>query len=99
MPVLKRIKKFTSQVLLACVYFLCIALNPVSAQQITCSQVSPPEGYIFGTFINGASQDPHGYLWFASFHAGLHRFDGYRFVSYSHDPKNPNSLSSNGVEE
>jgi ligand-binding sensor domain-containing protein len=75
-----------------------IALCKLEAQQVTFNQVLPPEGAIFGTFINGASQDPIGYMWFASFHIGLLRFDGYQFVTYSHDPKNLNSISSNAVE-
>jgi ligand-binding sensor domain-containing protein len=50
-----------------------------------------------GNSVLGIVQDSTGFLWFAS-QAGLHRYDGQNFFTYSHDPLNPNSLSSDYVE-
>ncbi len=39
-------------------------------------------------------RDSKGFLWVAT-SGGLHRYDGYRFTVYEHDPDIPNSLSHN----
>ena len=44
--------------------------------------------------MNGIAQDSEGYVWLAT-QAGLHRYDGYRQVSYFHDPSDRNSLAAN----
>ena len=41
-------------------------------------------------------QDRHGFLWFGT-QAGLNRYDGYRVKQYRHDPRNPNSLGDDFV--
>ena len=41
-------------------------------------------------------QDAKGFLWLAT-KDGLARWDGYHFVTYRHDPENPESLSHNRV--
>ena len=46
--------------------------------------------------INDIFQSSDGYLWFAT-QEGLNRFDGYNFKTYSHDPIELNSLTSNWV--
>ncbi len=42
-------------------------------------------------------QGKDGFLWLGT-EAGLNRYDGYRFVTYSHNPDDPGSLSHNKVE-
>lgn len=42
--------------------------------------------------------DPNGYLWMAT-EAGLLRFDGVNFVTYTHDDNNPGSISSNRINK
>jgi ligand-binding sensor domain-containing protein len=54
-------------------------------------------GGAIGNSVLGIVQDSTGFLWFAS-QAGLHRYDGQNFFTYSHDPLNPNSLASDYVE-
>lgn len=41
-------------------------------------------------------QDRRGYMWFAT-EDGLHRYDGYRFHIYRHDPADPHSISDNFI--
>ena len=43
-------------------------------------------------------QDRRGFMWFAT-RDGLNRYDGYNFVVYKHDPKDPGSLSSNFLQD
>src|SRR5688572_1381476 len=43
--------------------------------------------------INGITQDPDGYLWFADqMKSCITRYDGYKMTSFKNDPLNPNSL-------
>ncbi len=67
------------------------------AQAVIFNRVSPPEGSLFG-MVNGISQDPQGYLWLATFGGGLHRYDGYRFITYMNNPQNPASLTHNDLQ-
>ncbi len=46
---------------------------------------------------NSITQDQKGYLWFTGISKGLHRYDGRKLTTYSHNPDNSNSLSSNFV--
>jgi ligand-binding sensor domain-containing protein len=44
--------------------------------------------------VNGVLQDHEGYLWAATTD-GLSRYDGYGFVTYKFDPRDPHSLNQN----
>lgn len=77
--------------------FLLIRIYSARAQQISFNRFSPPDGSYFG-LVNSISQDPQGYMWFAAYERGLHRYDGYHAVSYLSDPLNPASLASNNLE-
>ncbi len=46
--------------------------------------------------VNCIYQDRQGFMWFGT-NDGLNRYDGYNFVIFKHDSKNPNSLSNNVV--
>ncbi len=46
--------------------------------------------------VHAVAQDPAGYMWIAT-DGGLQRYDGYRFVAYTHDPRDPASLAENLV--
>jgi ligand-binding sensor domain-containing protein/signal transduction histidine kinase len=69
----------------------------LKAQQVRFNRVSLPEGSYFG-MINGVSQDPNGYMWFATYARGLHRYDGYHVITYLNDPLDTGSLKSNNLE-
>jgi signal transduction histidine kinase/ligand-binding sensor domain-containing protein/DNA-binding NarL/FixJ family response regulator len=46
--------------------------------------------------VEAILQDRRGFMWLGTAD-GLTRYDGYRFVTYNHDPKVPGSLGSNMV--
>jgi len=47
-------------------------------------------------FVRTIAQDDNGFMWFGS-HEGLHRFDGYQFLSFHHNADRANSLSSDAI--
>ncbi|MEO7044509.1 MAG: two-component regulator propeller domain-containing protein, partial [Ferruginibacter sp.] len=47
--------------------------------------------------IADIQQDPLGYIWISTAARGLQRFDGSRFITYTHDPGKSNSLSNSRV--
>src|SRR5690348_17643039 len=46
--------------------------------------------------VHALLQDATGYMWIGTDN-GLQRYDGYRFVTWVHDPQDPGSLSQNIV--
>ncbi|WP_162054656.1 two-component regulator propeller domain-containing protein [Pontibacter pamirensis] len=68
---------------------------PGQSQHTVFTKVNPPEGVRLQ--ILGIAQDNQGYMWIAT-QDGLHRYDGYRYTSYYHDPNDKNSLSNNVTE-
>ena len=46
--------------------------------------------------VFAVAQDPAGYMWIGT-DSGMQRYDGYRFVTYNHDPRDPKSLAENVV--
>ena len=50
-----------------------------------------------GNSINSITQGPNGFLWFGG-HAGLYRYDGYRFKSYKSNEKDPDALVFSYIE-
>ena len=42
-------------------------------------------------------QDRFGFIWIGTFLGGLHRYDGYDFKIYKHDPKDESSLCGNDI--
>lgn len=97
MLVLKQMVIFNNRIFL--LYFLLILTSVCStkAQQVIFNRFTQPEGSFSG-IVNGISQDPLGYMWFAVYDRGLYRSDGYHLVTYQHDPLNPGSLATNAIE-
>jgi ligand-binding sensor domain-containing protein len=69
------------------VFTFFVLLNFLQAQSVTketddyvIEEVLMPEGRL-GNNVNAIVQGPNGFVWFGS-HAGLHRFDGYEFITY-----------------
>jgi len=46
--------------------------------------------------VNAIFQDREGFVWIAT-QGGLHRYDGYQFVLFQHNPEDPDSLPSSFV--
>ena len=76
---------------------LLINICPTYTQSGSFNRILLPEGSHFG-LVNSMVQDPQGYMWFASYGEGLHRYDGYYAVAYLNDPLDSTSLASNNLE-
>ncbi len=48
------------------------------------------------THVSSIIQDRTGFIWIATW-SGLHRYDGYTFVSYKHNPDDTSSIAENGL--
>src|SRR5579859_3969314 len=46
--------------------------------------------------VNCIIQDSRGFMWIGT-RNGLNRYDGYKFITYRYDSKNPNSVSDNMI--
>ncbi|MEE4355974.1 MAG: two-component regulator propeller domain-containing protein, partial [Desulfococcaceae bacterium] len=57
--------------------------------------ITPDDG-LSSQYITAIFQDRQGFIWIAT-SGGLDRYDGYNFITFRHDPDNPNSLGSSGV--
>ena len=66
---------------------------PVQAQRQVNSQ-----GALSCSRIVEMNQDAYGFVWIAT-ENGLNKFDGWKFINYFHDDKNPTSLSGNMVRK
>ncbi|MEP7230337.1 MAG: two-component regulator propeller domain-containing protein [Ginsengibacter sp.] len=77
------------------IFFLLNLRGFNSYSQAGFTQVSPPGGGWLSGILT-CSQGPNGYMWFGA--NGLHRYDGYSYKSYYHDPLNPSSLAYNRTE-
>lgn len=82
---------------LALVAPLCVARGPAFPAGSTphFRHLSTDDG-LANSDVHGVAQDPVGYMWIATDN-GLQRYDGYRFVTYQHDPRQPGSLAQNIV--
>ncbi len=48
--------------------------------------------------VSSIIQDSRGFMWIGTGN-GLNRYDGYKFVNYTHDPDHSNSLSNNVIND
>ena len=81
--------------LLALVLSLLIGTAPVHAD-VRFKNLTVENGLPSSTVFN-IIQDRQGYIWLATSN-GLDRYDGYKFVTFKHNPSDPNSLSSDFVK-
>src|SRR4051812_44037574 len=74
--------------------FLLLFLHNSWAQalNIKFNLITGKDGISLGK-VNGITQDPNGYMWFADqTQRCITRYDGYSMVSFRNDPQNENSL-------
>jgi len=92
-----RLKTFTRQSLFSIFVLTMLLASKLFAQKnnIRFEHLSVEQGLSHGT-VNCILQDSKGFMWFGTAD-GLNRFDGYGFIVYKHDLRNPNSLSNNWV--
>jgi signal transduction histidine kinase/ligand-binding sensor domain-containing protein len=88
--------KISLQFFILAIIYLCFNYY-CTAQDIHFDLVAPPKNEPWGR-VSGMVQDPQGFLWMATDAGGLYRYDGYNYISYHHDPLNPNSLANEWIE-
>jgi len=59
-------------------------VTPESEHNYIIDEINMPGGRL-GNSVNAITQGPYGFMWFGT-HAGLHRYDGYEFVTYAAVP-------------
>ena len=78
----------------------CLAFGPglVGAEtlDLPLASLSTADG-LSQAAVHAIAQDQQGFMWFGT-QEGLNRFDGYRFEVYTHDPDDPDSISSDYIE-
>jgi ligand-binding sensor domain-containing protein len=87
--------KFISQTL-SMFFIMQLLVGTSISQQLIFNRVPPPQGKIF-SHVTGSVQDAQGYMWFAT-KKGLFKYDGYRMMSYHHNPKDSSSLKTDALE-
>ncbi|GAB5553127.1 MAG: two-component regulator propeller domain-containing protein [Saprospiraceae bacterium] len=83
--------------------FLVISVNLTVSAQYTDAPASHQfevfelPGNELGNHVQTIAQDSFGFMWFGS-QNGLHRWDGYAFKTYLHDPEESESIASDYIE-
>lgn len=67
-----------------------------AAQQYNSFKKFPIDNPLSYKSVQTITQDKEGFIWLGT-QEGLHRFDGYQFLSFHHDASEKNSLSSNVI--
>ncbi len=73
----------------------CLFSLKIFSQDYVLKQLRIEDGLSQSTIFSSL-QDSKGYMWFAT-RSGLNRYDGYKFVIYSNDPKDSTTLSDDGT--
>jgi signal transduction histidine kinase/CheY-like chemotaxis protein/ligand-binding sensor domain-containing protein len=81
--------------LLWCIAFplVCFSQN----QSLKFEHIGTGEG-LSQVDVSSIIQDSRGFMWIGTGN-GLNRYDGYKFVNYSHEPGNGNSISNNVIND
>jgi signal transduction histidine kinase/ligand-binding sensor domain-containing protein len=61
------------------------------------SHLTTNEG-LYQNSVFAILKDHKGFMWFAT-DEGLHKYDGYKFTVYKHDPENTGSISNNWITD
>lgn len=65
--------------------------------QIKFQSISIENG-LSQNFVQCIYKDKKGFMWIGT-RDGLNRYDGYRIITYRHDPSNPKSISNNFIND
>ncbi len=85
------IKLFKKWISLIVILFIC----PAYGQEYHFEHLTTDMGLSQGN-VTDVTRDYKGFLWIAT-EDGLNKFDGYSFITYRHNPKNPYSLTNNMI--
>jgi ligand-binding sensor domain-containing protein/serine phosphatase RsbU (regulator of sigma subunit) len=85
---------------LAILTFYFLIINELKAQisETKFESLSSKEG-LSNNRINCLMQDKQGFIWIGTFDGGLNKYDGYKFITYTNNPKDNNSISSNTIND
>jgi ligand-binding sensor domain-containing protein/serine phosphatase RsbU (regulator of sigma subunit) len=75
--------------------FLVIIIGKTSAGDYKISHYSVKQG-LSQSVIHSIFQDSRGFIWVGT-QDGLNRFDGYKFISYQHNPSDTSTLSDSWI--
>ncbi len=84
------------KMLLRACFFVLFSLSAFAVETVSFRHLDSRDGLPQST-VPAIAQDRAGYIWIATYD-GLHRFDGYHFVSYRNDPRDENSISDNVID-
>lgn len=73
-----------------------ISAFPGYSQHPVLNLVDPPAGNNDWRTVVSIAQDQQGYIWLAT-QQGLHRCDGYNYISYYNDPEDSTSMAENRI--
>ena len=100
MNILKKLNLHSANALASvsiCLFLTWFGMAQVLAQtpNIRFTSLSLEDG-LSQTTITAVVQDPAGFMWFGT-QDGLNRYDGYQFVHFKHNPKDPASLRDDSI--
>ncbi len=78
-----------------CLLTLIVHLDAGAMEAVRFNRLSVEQG-LSQSVVQAIVQDQRGFIWIGT-QQGLNRFDGHEFVSYFHDPANPDSLSHDWI--
>ena len=88
--------------LLICLFSILINIEIIAQENQTPPsfqfEIFDMPGGELGNHCQSIAQDPIGFMWFGTSY-GLHRWDGYQFKTYRHDPFDSTTISLSYVEE
>ena len=70
--------------------------KPLRAELLSFERLAHPDQGLPDPAVEALLQDRKGFLWFGT-HDGLHRYDGYAYTSYRHDPDDTTTLSPGAI--
>jgi signal transduction histidine kinase/ligand-binding sensor domain-containing protein/DNA-binding response OmpR family regulator len=89
-----------SKVIVRIILLLCVVLPTPGFSQnqsLKFEHIGTREG-LSQDDVSSIIQDSQGFMWIGTGN-GLNRYDGYKFINYSHDPDNKNSLTNNVIND
>jgi signal transduction histidine kinase len=70
--------------------------KPLDSAWLFLDRFAYPSQGLPNSFVEASLQDREGFLWFGT-HQGLHRFDGYSYKTYLHNPADSTTLSQGAI--
>lgn len=88
-------KPFCQPLIIVSLFIACFVPEIAAQSKGEFEVISTNQGLAQG-MVNDMIQDKEGFIWIAT-KGGLNRYDGYNFRTFTNDPQDINSISSNAV--